>query len=645
MAVSRLSTAQIKDDLIAIPATDSVALCLTIAPGSNEAFHVYRQGPLPTNADYVWLTKDAPIRPVIDADEVKVMLGDQWELLSKAFNTEEPFDVLRRLRGDNFIGLAHSLISPRIARLTGRWYLDTKLKPGAQYNYKVVVVNNRGNEIRSYTKKVTVTPVLPKPPTALKAETGDGQVTLTWEYPNWGGSFSDLAMQYYVYRKEGTGDFARIPHKPIIRDDLASPTYTDLWLDNGKTYTYYVTAVDPLSRQSKPSPEASATPVDTKPPASPNNLAVVSGDGIISLSWDMSLELDAAGYNVYRSVGLKEPYEKLNKSLLPVDKSIYFDSSIANGLQYFYAVTAVDKSKNESAKCNPMAVIGEDKTPPDAPTNLAYSLKNRILTLHWTPSKAKDVAGYYVYRGLTPDIEPKIIFEPYKDTIFVDKGYQDLGLTAGKTFWVSVTAADKSRNESPKVTLEIKIPDDEPPFPPQSFIAENVDGRFVHITCGNSASLDVAKYKVLRAAGGGDSSIAAFTEAPFEMNDSSVAKGTRYIYYAIAVDSAGNKSRPSYIDTILVRDFSAPPSPRNCTAKVTDSGIMLNWEKAIDFDMNGYNVYRSTLPSGVYEKLNTSPLKDLQFLDKSGTATHYYRIKSVDTSGNESTRSEAIHAG
>ncbi|MCP4580439.1 MAG: hypothetical protein GY839_02395 [candidate division Zixibacteria bacterium] len=642
----QISEAEIRRDLITMAGDDSVALFLTDPPRSNEGFHVYRQGPLPTDEQYVLLTEDALIRPVIDAARVKPILGEDWELISSAMGSDEPFEVLRRLRGDDFIGIVHSLLSPRVARLTGRWYVDRGLESGREYRYKIVVVNSRGEETYSLTEKVVVTEIYPQPPSAVEAEAGDGRLTITWDYPAWQGSYDDLAIQYHIFRKTGDGEFEKLRHKPIIRDDLTPSVYTDLWLENGIEYSYYIIAVDPIGRRSQPSETIIAVPLDIKAPGIPQNLNVEGGDGAVAMSWNMSLELDVGGYYVYRSQGLDKEFAKLNEALIPVDSPIYYDSSITNGVQYFYAVTAVDASKNESEQGNPIAIIGEDKTPPDPPTNLSFELDSRVLTLKWSQSEAADVAGYYVYRGLTEDIQPKINHEPYKDTVYVDSGYQDAGMTPGKTFWVSVTAADRSRNESEKVTLEIMIPDDDPPLAPQSFLAENVEGRYVRISCSGSASLDVARYKVFQSSPvGSDPVITEFEKAPFVWHDSSVSKGQERTYYAVAIDSAGNESEASGIDTVFVRDYSAPPSPRNCSARLTESGVRLKWERVIDFDFIGYNVYRSNIPSGVYEKLNQSPLDVLEFIDTDGTVKHYYKVKAIDSSGNESSRGKAIHAG
>jgi len=642
---TQIGYSQLRQELICIPSGDSVALILTVPPTSTEGFHLFRQGPLPGNQEYICLTSERPIKPILDAARVKEILGDDWPVMVDAFGTNEPFDILRKLRGDDFVGLVHSLFSPNVARLTGRWFLDSKVEPGASYNYRVVIVSDNGKEKAIIEKEVLIKDSFPDPPVDMTVEPGDGKVTLKWDYPAWAGDYTDLAIQYFVYRKTTESEFEKLDHTPIIRDDLSAPGYSDLWLENGIEYFYQVRAVDPLRRQSEPSATISCIPVDKSAPSLPKNVITEAGDGVVVISWDMSLELDVAGYNLYRSLGLKEDYIKIDTKPIAAEYPVAYDSSIANGVQYFYAVTAFDKSGNESKKSNPVTCLGEDRTPPEPPANLTFSLANKRLTLNWSPSNSKDLSGYYVYRGMTEDIQPKIIHDPYLDTMFVDEGYQGEGMTPGKSFWISVSAVDKSRNESEKVSMIVEIPDDVPPSPPQGFIAENESGRYVNITCSGSASLDVATYRLIREDIFSDQTIIAeIDQAPLSYRDTSVVKGREYIYYAIAIDSADNKSLPGRVDSVFVKDTSPPPSPRNCQARLTEEGISLKWERVIDFDLVGYNIYRSTIPSGVYDKVNNEILTKLIFTDGQGLPTHYYKIKSIDTSGNESTRSEAVRA-
>ncbi|TQV73830.1 PKD domain-containing protein [Aliikangiella marina] len=89
---------------------------------------------------------------------------------------------------------------------------------------------------------------------------------------------------------------------------------------------------------------------DTDAPVAPTNLSATGSVGSISVNWDSNTEADLAGYNLYRSETPAGPYTKLNASLL---SSISFeDNTVTPLVTYYYVVTAVDTSLNESPVSN-----------------------------------------------------------------------------------------------------------------------------------------------------------------------------------------------------------------------------------------------------------------------------------------------------
>jgi len=68
---------------------------------------------------------------------------------------------------------------------------------------------------------------------------------------------------------------------------------------------------------------------------------------VVDLNWTASTSKDIAGYNVYRGPD-GVTWSKINPEL--VAATLYDDSSVSDGSTYYYAVTAVDTSGNESSK-------------------------------------------------------------------------------------------------------------------------------------------------------------------------------------------------------------------------------------------------------------------------------------------------------
>jgi hypothetical protein len=74
----------------------------------------------------------------------------------------------------------------------------------------------------------------------------------------------------------------------------------------------------------------------------------------VTLSWVASTSTTVVGYNIYRGSVSGGPYSKLNST--PNAGLTYTDSTVAAGQTYFYVVTAVDSSGNESVVSNEAAV-------------------------------------------------------------------------------------------------------------------------------------------------------------------------------------------------------------------------------------------------------------------------------------------------
>ena len=134
---------------------------------------------------------------------------------------------------------------------------------------------------------------------------------------------------------------------------LASPigasSYADGAVSNGVTYYYVVTAIDTSGNESGQSGEASATPSgggDTTPPAAPSGLSSSADNNSITLNWNDNGEADLAGYRVYRSTNRNGPYDQVGGL---VTASTYDDAAVQSRQWYYYFVTAVDTSGNESA--------------------------------------------------------------------------------------------------------------------------------------------------------------------------------------------------------------------------------------------------------------------------------------------------------
>jgi predicted phage tail protein len=209
---------------------------------------------------------------------------------------------------------------------------------------------------------------------------------------------------------------------------------------------------------------------------------------------------------------------------------------------------------------------------------------------------------------------------------------------------LAVTAVDSARNESRREPVVVKVPDWKAPERVSFLNAKALPHGEVRLTWGESPSLDVVRYELSRFEGEkNEQLLGRFAKAKHTWIDSSAQAGKTYTYAVVALDSSGNKGEPR-VTKFLAHDRIPPAAPRDLLAQVTARGVRISWGRVIASDLAGFNVYRCTIPTGVFEKINTVPVKKREFLDLTGKKNLWYKVRAVDTSGNESAWKKAVQA-
>lgn len=185
-------------------------------------------------------------------------------------------------------------------------------------------------------------PTVPATPCSdLAATGGDKVIGLSW-------APGANATSFNIYRGMSSGGESSKP----IATGVLSTTFTDTGLTNGTRYYYAVKSVDPYG-SSRNSNEASAMPTEVAPPA-PTGLTATAVNSAIQLSWSPSF--GATSYNVYRGA------ESNDESSKPIGTGIgsteYTDSTVSNGISYYYVVKAVNsagasKNSNQATTATP----------------------------------------------------------------------------------------------------------------------------------------------------------------------------------------------------------------------------------------------------------------------------------------------------
>jgi hypothetical protein len=132
-----------------------------------------------------------------------------------------------------------------------------------------------------------------------------------------------------------------------------------------------------------------------------------------------------------------------------------------------------------------------------------------------------------------------------------------------------------------------------------------------------------------------------------------LAKDTGTNGYTFTITSgAGTEVTLTLVDsegrsTVKTIDLVKPAIPAGLTFSSTPTDILVYWTPNLESDLAGYNVYRSATLNGTYNKVSFELLRSgARFVDDNLTlgTTFFYKATAVDSSGNESDRTEPLEA-
>lgn len=176
-----------------------------------------------------------------------------------------------------------------------------------------------------------------QPPAGAKADPHPEGVRLSWTVP----------ARHAVRVLRRSGD------EWIEEAVISASEWVDRGAKFGQPRVYSLVAIHPKGAESVPVADLVITPDDIFPPAIPAGLAAIPGIGTIEIAWERSPDTDVAGYRIYRSAG-GTPMEAVGVMSVA---AAYSDREIKSGVNYRYAVTAIDQKGNESPKSASIEVL------------------------------------------------------------------------------------------------------------------------------------------------------------------------------------------------------------------------------------------------------------------------------------------------
>jgi len=492
-------------------------------------------------------------------------------------------------------------------------YLHTGLTNGVRQYYQVSAVNSMGEGPRSAI--VSEVPMgLPTAPLGLVAETGDGNVTLTWLPPQdlRGGTL----VGYDVLKGETVGAMQTIASLgPVDR-------YVDAAVTTTRSYFYAVAA------RNERGPGAWSDVVFVKvqePPGEPTDLVATAGVSSVMLSWGRPVFDGGAtivGYRVYRGTSAGEL--ALLAHRLPTEL-FYQDTAVTNGVAYYYAVSAFT-GVGEGNRTGP--VPATPRGPPDAPAGLVARALDAQVRLEWG-APASDggapVTAYRVVYGTSPGSLPSAMDIGPVATATVG------GLDNGVTYYFMLTAINEIGEGLPTDVVSA-TPYGVPGAPTALVGVAQVGGIGLSWRAPSDfGEAETLSYRVLRGTTGDLEPIGLVADATSYF-DASAAAGTTYTYRVAALNEV-NEGAPSDPVTVLMPDV--PGAPVGLTAVVAGREVTLRWSPpAADggSSVRSYVVLRGFAVDEM-EEIATIVATEYRDPEVAYGQTYHYSVRAVNAAG------------
>lgn len=266
---------------------------------------------------------------------------------------------------------------------------------------------------------------------------------------DWNGDTEDDG--YYIYWGTSSGNL----DQRITLDDSATE-HTITGLEPGTTYYIAVSAYENSTESDQSAVKSITTEDDTGIPETPTGLFVTGQNGIgqnfVTLKWDQNTESDLDYYNIHygRTFGVFD----IVVTATDADAASFTITGLTGSARYYFSITAIDTSGNESEKADSLIVDTLlDTRPPNPPAGISGALSSAEtvkVSIQDGNSRMADFSGTILYYGNTSGNLDQSV------DLGKDFSYLLEGLSVGSVWYFSAVSYDFSGNVS-TATEEISV--------------------------------------------------------------------------------------------------------------------------------------------------------------------------------------------
>lgn len=405
-----------------------------------------------------------------------------------------------------------------------------------------------------------------KPDTTLPltpdAVFGNQTVMLIWDHK----LQQNLFTAYTIERSEDGVLFTQLNKAAIYSWETKSSavSYTDNTIKNGVVYYYRIIGIDSFGDRSQPSAVISGKGVDILEYSPQFTSKAIAGEDEMDFEWEFPEEGQAkiSHFQILKSDAEDGELVVVKDQIPPLTRALKMKTELKP--TNYFTIRAFAHSGTFRSSL-PTMVQPIDSIAPLPPIALEGKIDSLgVVKLKWKANTERDLYGYKVFRGNTPQEEFSQLTQlVHTKAEFTDK--VDVNSLNGKVYY-KLIALDKRYNESDfSSILEIKKPDK---IKPTSPVIENyeLDENFIKLIFIQSSSDDVKKHILYRRTDleKNWTTILEFTDKQLsEYKDTSFDSERKYYYIIVAVDESGNESEPS-------EPFIATPVPKIVTKAITN---------------------------------------------------------------------------
>ncbi len=357
----------------------------------------------------------------------------------------------------------------------------------------------------------------------------------------------------------------------------------------------------------------------------PKNIETDEGKDSIIVDWSDISKLGFSRYELYRQEkgGIKAELVAGN-----IVQSLFEDKSAEEKKEYMYSVKAVNVLGFRTKAILTNEIFWSS---PAQPSHVILKIQGSDVELTWDESMESDILGYSVHRSSESGAAgEKITTEFIPENYFLD---QDVSIDVDD-YYYRIKAVDRAGNESEasdQVTYLLDNPSALKVIEKKTSLVLSWDSDVVE---------DFSHYNVYRSIrSSGDKEILEKGVKVKQYQDFNTENGIDFYYWVKVFDKKGFRS--GFSPTASGR-WEAPLPPENLRVKKLEEGVMeLTWFASPESDVVGYNVYASigSNSSSYTAKINDKLITSLSYIDEDVNTSrdiYYYRLKAVDSAGNES---------